>query len=143
VASGTWTKSSYGEQKYLWRVVGQDGNVLAILVQKRRDKDAARRFFRRLMKKTRMVARVVVTDKLRSYGRRRPPRGHALGGTSLAQGPERPGGEQPPTHQTARTRDETLPLSGRSAAVHLRVQRHLTPLPPPPPSDARLFCFLT
>jgi putative transposase len=50
------------------RVVGQDGNVLDILVQNRRDKAAARRFFRRLMKDTGTVARVVVTDKLRSYG---------------------------------------------------------------------------
>ncbi|MEH0531928.1 putative transposase [Streptomyces sp. 1222.2] len=57
-----------GEQKYLWRAVDQNGNVLDILVQKRRDKAAARRFLRRLMKKTRMVPRVVVTDKLRSYG---------------------------------------------------------------------------
>ncbi|MFF3584949.1 IS6 family transposase [Streptomyces mirabilis] len=54
-----------GELKYLWRAVDQDGNVL---VQNRRNKAAARRFFRRLMKKTRSVPRVVVTDKLRSYG---------------------------------------------------------------------------
>ncbi|MCX4404812.1 IS6 family transposase [Streptomyces sp. NBC_01764] len=57
-----------GERKYLWRAVDQDGNVLDILVQSRRDKDAARRFFRKLMKKTRSVPRVIVTDKLRSYG---------------------------------------------------------------------------
>ncbi|MCX4404379.1 IS6 family transposase [Streptomyces sp. NBC_01764] len=57
-----------GELKYLWRAVDQDGNVLDILVQNRRDKAAARRFFRRLMKKTRSVPRVVVTDKFRSYG---------------------------------------------------------------------------
>lgn len=57
-----------GEQKYLWRAVDQDGNVLDILVQNRRDKTAARRFFRRLMKKTHAVPRVIVTDKLRSYG---------------------------------------------------------------------------
>ncbi|MER5618451.1 IS6 family transposase [Streptomyces sp. NPDC002215] len=57
-----------GEQKYLWRAVGQDGNVLDILLQSRRDRAAARRFFRRLMKKTRTVPGVVVTDKLRSYG---------------------------------------------------------------------------
>ncbi|MEU2867425.1 IS6 family transposase [Streptomyces mirabilis] len=57
-----------GELKYLWRAVDQDGNVLDILVQNRRDKAAARRFFRRLMKKTRSVPRVVLTDKLRSYG---------------------------------------------------------------------------
>ncbi|MEH0532763.1 IS6 family transposase [Streptomyces stelliscabiei] len=57
-----------GEQKYLWRAVDQDGNVLDILVQDRRDKAAARRFLRRLMKKTRTVPRVIVTDRLRSYG---------------------------------------------------------------------------
>ena len=37
-------------------------------MQSRQDEAAARRFFRRLMKKTRVVPRVVVTDKLRSYG---------------------------------------------------------------------------
>ncbi|GGT76286.1 hypothetical protein GCM10010207_86450 [Streptomyces atratus] len=57
-----------GELKYLWRAVDQDGNVLDILVQNRRDKAAARRFFRKLLKKTRSVPRVVVTDKIRSYG---------------------------------------------------------------------------
>jgi putative transposase len=56
-----------GAQKYLWRAVDQDGNVLDILVQNRRDKTAARRFLRRLMKKTRTVPRMIVTDKLRSY----------------------------------------------------------------------------
>jgi putative transposase len=57
-----------GDQKYLWRAVDQDNNVLDVLVQDGRDKAAARRFFRRLMKKTRTVPRVIVTDKLRSYG---------------------------------------------------------------------------
>ncbi|MET8220900.1 IS6 family transposase [Streptomyces hirsutus] len=57
-----------GERKYLWRAVDADGKVLDILVQSRRDKAAARRFFRRLLKKTRTVPRVIVTDKLRSYG---------------------------------------------------------------------------
>lgn len=57
-----------GELKYLWRAVDQDGNVLDILVQSPRDKAAARRVFRRLMTKTRAVPRVIVTDKLRSYG---------------------------------------------------------------------------
>ncbi|MEV6750788.1 IS6 family transposase, partial [Streptomyces sp. NPDC051080] len=57
-----------GVQRYLWLAVDQDGNVLDVLVQNRRDKAAAKRFFRRLMKKTRAVPRVIVTDKLRSYG---------------------------------------------------------------------------
>ncbi|MHC3455103.1 IS6 family transposase, partial [Streptomyces prasinus] len=41
-----------GEWKYLWRAVDQDGTVLEILVQNRRDTAAARRFFRRLLKRT-------------------------------------------------------------------------------------------
>ncbi|MEV5433995.1 IS6 family transposase [Streptomyces sp. NPDC052701] len=57
-----------GELKYLWRAVDADGDVLDILAQSRRDRAAARRFFRRLTKKTRAVPRVVVTDKLRSCG---------------------------------------------------------------------------
>ncbi|MEV7020257.1 IS6 family transposase [Streptomyces sp. NPDC093991] len=57
-----------GRLQYLWRAVDQDGYVLGILVQDRRDKAAARCFFRRLLKKTRTPPRVVVTDKLRSYG---------------------------------------------------------------------------
>ncbi|MFJ7046801.1 IS6 family transposase [Streptomyces sp. NPDC101112] len=57
-----------GRLQYLWRAVDQGGNVLAILVQNRRDKAAARRFFPRLLKRTGAVPRVIVTDKLRAYG---------------------------------------------------------------------------
>ncbi|MCX4784407.1 IS6 family transposase [Streptomyces sp. NBC_01264] len=57
-----------GAWKYLWRAVDQDGNVLDILVQNRRDKAAARRFFRRLLTSAGTVPRVIVTDKLASYG---------------------------------------------------------------------------
>jgi putative transposase len=57
-----------GVQHYLWRAVDQDGVVLDILVQERRDGTAAKRFFRRLLKGLEYVPRVIVTDKLRSYG---------------------------------------------------------------------------
>ncbi len=57
-----------GVQHYLWRAVDQDGVVLDILVQDRRDSNAAKRFFRRLLKGLQYVPRVIVTDKLRSYG---------------------------------------------------------------------------
>lgn len=57
-----------GEQKCRWRAVDQDGMVLDILVQNRRDNAAAKRFFRRLPKTADAVPRVIVTDKLRSYG---------------------------------------------------------------------------
>ena len=48
--------------------VDQDGVVLDILVQDRRDGTAAKRFFRRPLMGPRYVPRVIVTDKLRSYG---------------------------------------------------------------------------
>ncbi len=56
-----------GKDHYLWRAVDQDGNVLDILVQSCRNKKAAKRFFRKLLKGLRYVPRVIITDKLRSY----------------------------------------------------------------------------
>ena len=56
-----------GRIHYLWRAVDQDGEVLDILVQRRRDKKAAKKFFRKLLKGLRYVPRVIITDKLRSY----------------------------------------------------------------------------
>jgi len=57
-----------GVQHYLWRAVDQDGVVLDILVQPRRDAKAARRFFKRLLTGLKYEPRVIVTDKLKSYG---------------------------------------------------------------------------
>jgi putative transposase len=56
-----------GKQHYLWRAVDQDGQVLDILVQSRRDAKAAKRFFHKLLRGLCYVLRVIVTDKLRSY----------------------------------------------------------------------------
>jgi putative transposase len=57
-----------GKTHYLWRAVDQQGSVLDILVTSRRDAKAATRFFRTLLKGLRYVPRVLVTDKLASYG---------------------------------------------------------------------------
>jgi len=57
-----------GKQHYLWRAVDQDGHVLDILVQSRRDKAAAMKFVRKLLKDLAYVPRVLITDKLASYG---------------------------------------------------------------------------
>jgi putative transposase len=54
--------------QYLWRAVDQDGEVLDILVQPRRNKQAAKKFFRKLLKGLQYVPRVIITDQLRSYG---------------------------------------------------------------------------
>ncbi len=60
--------SSNGATSYRWREVDQDGNVLDILVQARRDAAAARKCFRRLLKRSSYVPRVVSTDKLARDG---------------------------------------------------------------------------
>ena len=57
-----------GKQHYLWRAVDQDGEVVDVFLQKRRDGAAAKRFFKRLLKKHQVEPRKIVTDKLRSYG---------------------------------------------------------------------------
>ena len=56
-----------GVQHYLWRAVDQKGIVIDILVQPKRDRFAAIRFFRKLLRATGRRPRVIVTDKLRSY----------------------------------------------------------------------------
>ncbi len=57
-----------GKQHYLWRAVDQDGEVVDVFLQRRRDGNAAKRFFKRLLKKHGDEPRKIVTDKLRSYG---------------------------------------------------------------------------
>ena len=57
-----------GKLHYLWRAVDQYGNVLDILVTSRRNKQAAQRFFRKILKRCQYAPRIIVTDKLASYG---------------------------------------------------------------------------
>ncbi len=57
-----------GEHLYLWRAVDDEGEVLDLLVQRRRDKKAALRLMRKLLRKTGFAPELLVTDRLRSYG---------------------------------------------------------------------------
>lgn len=57
-----------GKKHWLWRAVDQDGFVLDALVQSRRNAKAAKRLMRKLLKGQGHLPRVMITDKLRSYG---------------------------------------------------------------------------
>jgi putative transposase len=57
-----------GKQYYLWRAVDQDGEVVDVYLQAKRDGPAAKRFFKRLLRSYGGEPRKIVTDKLRSYG---------------------------------------------------------------------------
>jgi putative transposase len=56
-----------GKQHYLWRAVDQDGEVVDVFLQVKRDAVAAKRFFKRLLRSHGGEPRKIVTDKLRSY----------------------------------------------------------------------------
>jgi len=57
-----------GKQYYLWRAIDQEGEVVDVFLQTRRDGAAAKRFFKRLLKIHQDEPRKIVTDKLKSYG---------------------------------------------------------------------------
>ena len=56
-----------GKQFWLWRAVDSEGEVLDLLVQRRRNKAAAAKLMRKLLKKQGFPPDVIITDKLRSY----------------------------------------------------------------------------
>ena len=56
-----------GKLHYLWRAVDQDGDTLDILVQTKKNKTAAKKFFRKLLKGLTYSPNKIVTDKLKSY----------------------------------------------------------------------------
>src|SRR5882724_11388661 len=74
-----------GRQVYLWRAVDQDGEVLDILVQQRRNAKAAKRFFRKLLKGLKYVPRAIVTDSYPDSG----PAGVCSWGISTARANDR------------------------------------------------------
>jgi putative transposase len=57
-----------GQQKYLWRAVDENGIELDVFITDRRDKKAPKQFFKRLLACLQYKPKVIVTDKLRSYG---------------------------------------------------------------------------
>ncbi len=122
-----------GRLHYLWRAVDQEGDVLDILVQSRRDRKAAKRFFRKLLKGLRYVPRVIITDKLRSYS---AARGDVMPTVEhLQQGYQNNRAEN--SHQPTRLRDRVMRRfkSAEHAqrflsafgiiSSHFRVGRHL------------------
>ncbi len=124
-----------GERHYLWRAVDQDGQVLDILVQKRRDQRAAKRFFRKLLKGLRYIPRLLVTDRLGSYG---VARRELLPGVGHCQDRRRNNrtevSHQPTRHREHQMRQFKSPgQAQRFLSVHspinnlFRLGRHLLP----------------
>jgi putative transposase len=126
-----------GKQMYMWRAVDGEGEVLEILVQPRRDKAAAMRLLRKLLRRQGFVPTVVVTDKLRSYGAALPE----IGFSQRHEQGLRANNRAENSHQPVRRRERKMQgfKSAKSAqrfvadhaAVYntFNVQRHLVSRP--------------
>ena len=118
-----------GELVYLWRAVDQDGETLDILVQKRRNARAAKRFLRKLLKGLRYVPRAMVTDKLSSYGAAReellPAVEHRRGGrlNNRAENSHQPTRER----ERRMRRFKSMRHAQRFLSVHAAVSNHFRP----------------
>jgi len=123
-----------GVKHWLRQAVDQTGIVLDVLVQRRRDKQAAKRLLRKLLKKQMRLPRVMITDKLGSYGAAK--RETCPASSTPAQGAEQQSRKFAPADAPTRTTDEAvqfgrpgpaLPLSPRpdQQPVYLR-RDHLT-----------------
>jgi transposase-like protein len=122
-----------GKRMYLWRAVDHEGEVLDMLVQSRRDSRAALRLMRKLLRKQGFVPKLLVTDKLRSYG----SAFRQLQLTCLHEQGLRKNNRAENSHQPVRRRERKMQRfkSARSAqrflsmhaAVHntFNLQRHL------------------
>jgi hypothetical protein len=114
-----------GEPYLLWGAVDEHGAELDVLVQKRRDKAAAKRFFRRVLRSN-PVPRRIVTDPLRSYPAAKadiPELTHVKHVFVIAAARvNNPCREQPPADPQARTPDVRLSRCASHAGVPLMLR---------------------
>ncbi len=117
-----------GKQQYLWRAVDQDGIVLDILVQSRRNKKAAKRFFRKLLKGLRYLPRVIITDKLKSYS---AAKAEIMPGVEHRQhkGINNRAENRASTDQSTRACDAPVQVGGPRTTVPLRLRDHRLAFP--------------
>ncbi|MBB5060692.1 transposase-like protein [Granulicella aggregans] len=116
-----------GVQHSLWRAVDENGVTIDILVQPKRDRWAALRFFRRLLCTAGGAPRVIITDKLRCSQEADP----APGRTPAESLSEQSMRVLTSIYTHTRKADEAFPepRTGTTFSLHLRIHQHRFPLP--------------
>jgi transposase-like protein len=109
-----------GKYVYLWRAVDDEGEVLEVLIQRRRNKTAACKLMRKLVKKHGFVPIEVTTDKLRSYG----AAFRELGLTAHHGQGRRTNNRTEISHQPARRRERKLQRFKSSGSAQRFVSLH-------------------
>ena len=105
---------------YLWRAVDDEGEVLEVLVQRWRDKSAARKLMRKLLKKHGFAPTRVTTDKLRSYG----AAFRELHLTAHHEQGRRTNNRAEVSHQPVRRRERKMQRFKSSGSAHRFVSLH-------------------
>jgi transposase-like protein len=123
-----------GRQFWLWRAVDDEGEVLDLLVQRRRDKAAAVKLMRKLLKKQGFAPDMLVTDKLRSYGAAMAELGLSVGSPRAGLAQEQSSREFASTDTKARTQDAPVQIARISPALLVCSRRSLQHLQRPAPS---------
>ena len=123
-----------GKQLYVWRAVDSEGEVLDILVQPRRDRKAAFKLMRKLLKKQGITPATIVTDKLRSYGSALRELGVAWRHDTGRWKNNRAENSHQPLRQRER-RMKRFKSPGSGTALSLNPRRRLQCVQHPTPSD--------
>ena len=118
-----------GEPYWLWRAVDQNGFVLDVLVQRRRDSRAAQQLMRKLLKSAVTPPRVMITDKLRSYGVARAKMGLCVEHRQHKGLNNR--GKLSPADKATRTDHEAIQISPPGTTVSVGSRSSREPLPHP------------
>jgi transposase-like protein len=106
-----------GRQFWLWRAVDDEGEVLDLLVQRRRDKAAAVKLMRKLLKKQGFAPDVLVTDKFRSYGAAKAEIGLSVRHEQNSHQPFR-------RRERAMVRFRSMKTLQKFSSVHAQVHNH-------------------
>ena len=124
-----------GKRMWLWRAVDDEGEVLDMLVQKRRNTKAAMRLFRKLLKNTGVRPETISTDRLASYRAAARELGYLSAPSTRTHDRQQPSGEFTSADSATRAKAKEVQISGFSPEIPRHPRRRLQHLQYPASPD--------